>query len=386
MIEEKYGGYRLSSYEPVELVLPDFEVSDGEVWAEMERIASRHASNITIEPRGVCADDMVQISISTTEDGHPFPGLTHEMVDVQLGVGMLPLEAELAILGHEPGDSVHASFTYEDYSQIASENGSADNCCGTKQGDDPEPRVINLESDIEIVALRALNVPAITDEWVERNIALSHTVEDFFQRTGRKLAAQRRRSYANRVEYDVIAVMGERLVDEVPARVIDPVVKQLLREFDGFLKNYDMGRSEYLATQGMSEEAFMEQVRSDAYERVSQDIALAAYARHEGIAINDSDVDAVFSQPTPEKTFEARKGAEQSGEIEGMRDLALRMKVAEVLTRSAVFRTVDGTVDEGFRNDVERKYEKLNAVKRHATAKPMVFGSPEWRERNAIQE
>lgn len=386
MIEEKYGGCELSSYEPVELVLPDFEVSDGEVWAEMERVASRHASNVTMEPRGICADDMVQINILTTEDGHPFPGLTHKAVDVQLGVGMLPLEVELALLGHEPGEVVHASFTYEDYSRVASEDGSTDSCCSSSQGEGSGPRMVDLESRIEVIALRALDVPSITDEWVEKNIALSHTVDEFFQRTRRKLVTQRRRSYVNRVEYDVIAVMGERLVDEVPDRVIEPVIKQLVREFDSFLKNYDMERFEYLSTQGLSEEAFLEQVRCDAYERVSQDISLAAYARHEGVVVDDGDIDAIFSQPTPEKTFEARKEAEQSGEIEGMRDLALRMKVAEILTRSAVFRTPDGAVDEGFHRDIEQKYKKLNAVKKHATAKPMLFGSPEWRERNAIRE
>ena len=65
MIQDKYGEYKLSSYEPVSLTLPDFTVSEQEILAEMQRIASRHSTNITVDPHPVRADDLVLINIIT---------------------------------------------------------------------------------------------------------------------------------------------------------------------------------------------------------------------------------------------------------------------------------------------------------------------------------
>ena len=207
---------------------------------------------------------------------------------------------------------------------------------------------------------------------VQKRIGLANTVEEFKDRTYKKLRTDRLREYANKVEYDVLEKMGERLVDEVPADVVDSVTNQLLMEFDNFLKSYEMDRETYLLTQGTTEEEFLDQVHQDAHDRVSQDIAVAAYAHQTGVTLDDKDINAMFLQPTPEKSFESRQQAERTGEIENIRDLALRAKTAELLTRSAIFLKEDGSQDEEFQKAVKEKYQKLQAVRDHATAAPMV--------------
>lgn len=371
MIQEKYGTYQLSSYDPVTLHLPDFTVTENEVTAEMERIASRHATTISIEPHAVRADDMVLLNIKTWEGQSPFPGLTHERVDVQLGVGTLPEEVEVALLGHEVGDVVEAEFTYTDYSQVASEHEvPADGGCGA--GEAGEPEEIALRSEITILAQRKYVIPDITDEWVAKNIALTDTVEEFRTKTANKLLKERRRSYANDIEYVVMGEVGKRLVGEPPADAVNGVAKQMIREFDRFIEQYDLDRTSYLAIQGLDDLAFAEQINNDARERVVQDIALASWASHYGIELNDDDIDFMFGEPTPERTYEARVEAEASGQIETFKDLALRAKVAEHITSEAVFLGPDGAEDDSFKKSIELKYQKQHMVRAHATADPMM--------------
>ncbi|MBX9035158.1 hypothetical protein [Gordonibacter massiliensis (ex Traore et al. 2017)] len=371
MIQEKYGDYELSSYDRVALTLPDFTVSDQDVAAEMERIAARHATNVTIDPHPVRADDLVLMNIKTREGENPFPGLTHDNVDVQLGVGSLPEEAEVALLGHEVGDVVEARFPYVDYSQVASEREApADGGCGV--GEAGEPETVELVSRMEIVALRRFVTPEITDAWVAKNIALSSTVEEFRERTASRLLRERRRAYANNVEYLVMDEIGKRLKGELPAEVVGQVVKQMMREFDRFLEQYELDRAAYLAIQGLDDVAFAERIDRDARDRVAQDIALASWATRYGIELDDSDIDFMFGEPTPERTYEARVEAEQSGQIDTFKDLALRAKVAELVTRDALFLTPDGAEDKGFKHEIDAKYRKQQMVRAHATSDPML--------------
>ena len=370
MIQEKYGHYHLKSYEPLTLTLPSFEVTEEELTAEVERIAARHATNVTVEPHPVQADDMLLIDIQTTEGRNVFPGLTHDSVDVRLGVGMLPAELEQALLGHEVGEVVEADALYLDYSQVAADKEvPADGGCGAHDVGEPEP--VSIHSVVKILAQRRHVVPEVTDAWVAENIALCETEAEFREKTRRRLRAERQRKYANEIEYRVIEELGGRLEDAVPHDAVEGVEKQLYREFDRFLERYDLDRPSYLAIQGVSDIEFAQQVAQDARDRVAQDIALASWATHFDVTIQDEDVDFLFGEPTPERTYEARVEAEQTGQIDTFRDLALRAKVAELIARDARYLAPDGSPDEGFGKAVERRYEKLRMVREHATGAPM---------------
>ena len=117
---------------------------------------------------------------------------------------------------------------------------------------------------------------------------------------------------------------------------------------------------------------FAEQIARDARERVAQDISLASWAAHYGVELESCDVDFMFGEPTPERTYEARIEAEQSGQIEVFEDLALRAKTAEHVTRGTVFLKSDGRVDEDFKQDIDLKYRKQRMVRAHATSDPML--------------
>lgn len=371
MIQEKYGTYELSSYDPIRLVLPNFDVSDEAITAEMERIAARYATNRDIEPHPINANDIVRIDIRTTEEGGIFPGLTHEDVDVQLGVGMLSEELEHALLGHEVGDVVEADYMYTDMTQVASDRETpADGGCGA--GESGEPEEIELHSVVKVKALRTFVVPQIEDAWVAERIGGARTVDEFRAMTAKRLKREHQREYVNSVEYKVIEELGHRLVQAPPQDAIERIEQQMLREFDRFLEQYELDRPSYMAIQGLTDLQFADQVAKDAHDRIAQDIALASWATHNKVELTDEDIDFMFGEPTPERTYEARVEAEQSGQIDTFKDLALRAKVAEMLTRNAIYIDADGNVDENFKQAVNLRYEKLQKVRDHATSDPMM--------------
>jgi len=60
MIQEKYGDYQLTDYGPVRVKLPDLAVTYGDITAEMNRIAARHATHVDAEPHPIKADDLLR--------------------------------------------------------------------------------------------------------------------------------------------------------------------------------------------------------------------------------------------------------------------------------------------------------------------------------------
>ncbi len=356
MTEVNLNLFTLSAYDSVVIDLPDFSVPAEKVQQEMERIASRHAQYETVEPHALLPDDCIYADISTSENGKPFPGMTHDGINIQLGIGQMPSEFELGMLGGKVGDLVTIEYDGPDMGEPDKDGGRS---------------TAHLVSTVRVLELRRSVVPEITDGWVASNIALADTVADFRFRTERRLSDAKRHDYLQQVPDLVTVRLGNRLMGRVPDELIERVSHQLSVEFDRFLKDHDVARGEYLDSQSLTEYSFESQLIDDARERVSQDIALMLYANHEGIVVNDDDLNAVFAQPTPEKTYEARMQVEQAGNISNMRDLARRAKASEEATRKAIYKDVAGKVDDGFAHEIVKLLEKRRLVRKHIAAEPM---------------
>lgn len=370
MYETQFSDFRLSTYQAVRIDLPPFAVTSEEVQTDMRRIALRHATTVAINPRDVKADDMLRIDICTTEDGKEFGGLTKKSVDIQLGIGTLPEELEIALLGHRPGDTVTAAYSLKAQGAGPGLQNDPDpaRVCGTTDNDGASGQLV---STVEILELRELVAPDLTDEWVKEHIALADTVEQFYERTARRLASDKKKQYLAQAPYLVMEQLGNRLLGEVPAGVIQSLVQQLDTEFKRFLEQQKLDLETYLRSQRTSRDDYYAHLYIDAEQRIRQDIALMSYARYHGLAVTDQDVNASFLLPTPEKTSEARQNADQSGLTSVFRDLALRSKSAEHATRNSIFVDANGEEDKQFSEDLVLMFHKQQAVREHATAAPM---------------
>jgi trigger factor len=355
MRESDFKNYTLSSYDPVEITAPEQKATDEDADRELYRLANLHAAYQDIDPHPVGADDCIRINIQTFEDGTLLPGMTHDDVDLQLGLGAMPAGLEIGLLGHSEGETITVEYDAPGMGSIVEE----------KTTD------TRLVSTIEILSLRAKIVPKITDEWVAGNVALAKTVDEARTRIIRRTVEKKRLNYAKTVSNDIAARLGERLVEPIPQETIDKVADQLKGEFKRFLADHEIEFDEYLESQNLDDKSFQAQLRHDAHNRVAQDIALMLYANKQGIEISNEDIDAAFGQPTPEKTHEARIQAEQRGTMAQMHDIALRKKAAAIATRQAVYKKPDGDIDRAFGKAVEEVLDKQERIDDFASSDPM---------------
>ncbi|MDR0500569.1 MAG: hypothetical protein LBG97_04915 [Coriobacteriales bacterium] len=366
--------YHLSSYEPVRVKLPSFDVRAEDIQAEMQRIALRHAATKKIEDRAVVFGDVVRIDIVTTADGKEFGGLTRAGIDVQLGIGVLPQEVEVALIGKMPGNTIIISYDYS-YIQANYADGSGKDhagkdpakTCGTTDNDTAYDK---LESTVTIHELREFVVPELTDDWVDTHIALLKTVDEFYDATKKRLMRAKKRKFLAEVSHIVMSQLGERFIGKLPEDSVKWLAEQMKKEFERFLGEQQLDLESYLLSQGMSKEKHNELLLADAKERIRQDLALLAYARHFGLTVTDDDINANFLQPTPEKTFAARADANQSGSIGIFKNLSMRAKAAEYATQQGEFVDANGKLDKQFYSDVTQMYANQQAVRAHTTALP----------------
>jgi FKBP-type peptidyl-prolyl cis-trans isomerase (trigger factor) len=364
-----FKDYSLSSYEPVRVVVPDFSPATAEVAAEMRRVAERHASSRRIERNIVQPGDCVRVNIKTCENDSPYPGLTRDGIDITLGIGMMPQDFEAALIGRGTGESF--SVTYMMEGQTATPEAEENQCTGS----DKQLKGIELVSQVQVIELREQVLPEINDEWVASHIALSGSVAEFREKTAAKLAAKKRQAFLKTLPYQVTSELGSRLEQDIPDDVVEMLTKQMAAEFQRFLAEHELDLDAYLASQRTTAEEQEQQMREDALERITQDVALMAYARYHNIISTNEDVDALLSQPTPEKTREARSQAIQAGELRQLQDLALRAKTSEFATTHAQYVKPNGDPDEEFAQAVAHWAEKQQAARSHRVAKPMQIAS-----------
>lgn len=363
MKESDFENYALTSYDPVEIIVPEIQATDEEVDRELRRLATLHATYQDIESHPINADDCICVAIETFEGDRLLPGMTHENIDLQLGIGTMPAEFEIGLLGHSAGETV--TIEYE-----APHMGP---CM------DKKPTDTHLRSNVKVLSLRKIVIPEITDEWVDRNVALSTNVADARKRIAQRMIEKKRMDYARTVSNKIATRIGKRLKEPISQKTVVKVARQLRTEFEHFLVDYEIGISEYLESQNLDEQSFQTQLEDDARQRISEDIALMLYARKQGVSIEDKDIDAAFGQPTPEKTYEARKQAEQSGTIAQMHDVALRKKAAAIATRQAVYRNKQGVIDVSFKTAVEDvllRQEKIDCFTSSDPMKAKLNGCP----------
>ena len=80
------------------------------------------------------------------------------------------------------------------------------------------------------------------------------------------------------------------------------------------------------------EELVMMQVR----EQLVRQFSLDAFARHEGLSVEDADIDSFFDAISPNNAVAARKDFERSGKLFAAKGAALRLKANRLLAEQAV--------------------------------------------------
>jgi len=202
--------------------------------------------------------------------------------------------------------------------------------------------------DIQVLVkeVKAKKLPDLDDEWVSDYTEFETVAELRGEIEGRM---EQMRMGAIRQDYQskLMFEMLEELEIETPEALITSEMDGIFHRFSHQLGENDIEFADYLQLSGQSQEAFLEDLRSQAVRSVHTDLLLDGVAADAGLEVTSEELgeayDALSSQV--EETAE-ELAARLSGTVQEKRITSdiLRRKAVDALMRSAVAVDQDGTV------------------------------------------
>ncbi len=300
----------LSSYEPVTLDIPAFEVTDEQVERNMRAIIEQRAKYVDdVDAKSATDQSVCVITLMTAKMGMPVEPLCVEDHPYTIEGGKFPDPINDALRGMAPGETKKLSFTV-----------TSKNFLGM---DVPE----TMDAELTLKKIVKKDTPEITDAWVKNNIPGATDVANF-----KEMVRENVRVHA-RADYDRLKAEAalNSLVERLPEMELPEIYEEysragLLQNFTAALSRQGMSQEEFYNAQGITSTQFMIQMSSRARDVLKQGLALDALARHLGLEAEEGDVEAALHAMSSKNADDARKMLKMNGRLYQLDEMALRSK------------------------------------------------------------
>lgn len=326
MLEPKF---ELSSYDPVEIDLLSDMPTDEEVEERLDAMREYYydledaPANQVIGDKGVA-----ELTMKVTDDkGEPVNVLSTENRLYEIGMGLYPqnLDEELAKL--KTGDHKVIDVDLAD-----SMNGSL-----LTRALDGNPE--KLTFDVTVNAVKTKVLPELNEEFATEKAGFK-SLEDMRNRT-RDDMQHERQEYMDRMKENACLIeLGKRLEGEAPEAMCNDERRTLLQGFFQQLQQQNITYDQYLRQRDLTNEQFQEDLKKQAKDVVSQNLAIDAYARHFNMEVTDEMVDKEFENSGNEDPKALKAEWVKEGRIRLLRQSIMRAEAVDRIMEEAIVNTV----------------------------------------------
>ena len=321
----------LSNYDAVEIEMPAEGVDETQIDDEIDALRE-HYVEIVDAPANtkVKEDKYVDMKVSATDDkGEDIASLNEESVEYGIGSGVYPAEFDEQIMGMKKGES--KQFTIDTPAEPTA-------ATATVMG-----KTATITFDVEILQVKKKKLPELTDEWVQTKIGVE-TIAELRDELRQEIVSQQEAVFPRLKESRALAALAERLEGEIPENLVEEAEANLLQDFFNQLQRSGMTLDMYLQQQGITSAQFRDDVKEQARDITKQDLALDAFAAHEGFEATEDDVLAEFKEAGSADAEQLMEDWRRNGQLHLVRQGILRQKAAKAVVDAAV--VTEQKVDE----------------------------------------
>ena len=249
-------------------------VSDPEVDTEIEFRLQDKAEEV--KDATAQSGDQVRVSFTGTIDGKSFEGGSEEDYDFVIGEGAVADGFDEGIVGMKAGETKELNLTFpEDYydSELAG------------------------KSAVYQVTVQSIRrTPELTDEWVAANTD-SKTVAEYRAAVQKELEDGVNEAAENQLYADAWnQVFESSEIIEYPEEDIETAI-EAYKELNGeYIEQAQMDMSEFLRSQGITEEEYEEACREYAEVKVKQNLIVQYIMDEENLSVDDKELDKKLLQ------------------------------------------------------------------------------------------
>jgi len=296
---------------------PRIGVDDEAVDRELERLRERSAVMVE-EPEDTVATrgHTVTIDFVGRIDGKPFDGGTAQGHELELGSGRFVPGFEEQLEGAQAGDDVTVDITFPD------DYGSAELAGQTAR------------FDVHVVTIRRRDVPELDDEFAKDLDEEFETLADLRARVRSDLEKNAERRAQGELERSVVDALIERTPFDLGPGLIE---RQLQSRLAGAHRQLEASIPHERLHEQLAR--WREEWRPQAEREVRETLLLEAVAQHQGLEVDDGEIDAHLAEVAAEQAgpdvAQLRKAYEERNLIEGLRAQLLERKALAWLCAEA---------------------------------------------------
>ena len=320
--------FELSDYSPVHVEVPFKNATEAEIDEQLATMASYYVKYEDARANTkVKADSAIELTLSAKDDsGEEISVLSAENRLYELGQGLFPEALDEALVGLKKGESTSVTV------DLAAGSSSAAAILKGKSKDDEESYLVTF--DATVAAVKKKVAPEITDEWVKDKLKIE-SVEKLREQIAATIEQQKSSVIPRILETNALYELQKRLEGEAPASMINDAESDLLRTFFEQLQKQGLSLDAYLQQQGISSDQFKQDVKNQAADTVKQNLALDAWARHEGIEVSDEEIVEEFKTSGAKDIDALYNEWKSQGRLHIVREGILRGKALEAILRGA---------------------------------------------------
>ena len=278
----------LGEYKGVEVEKADAAVTAEDVEAELKRVQEQNARLLTVEDRPVADGDQTVIDFEGFVDGKGFEGGKAEDYPLTIGSHSFIDTFEEQLIGKNIGEECEVNVTFPTEYHAAERAG--------------KPAMFK----VTVKEIKVKELPALDDEFASE-VSEFDTLDEYKQDIEKKLQERKEKAAASQNEDRVVAKVVENASMEIPEKMIDAQVDNMLRETAQRMQSQGLSMDLYMKYTGMTADQMKDQMRPEAVKRIQTRLVLEAVVKAENIETSEEKLDEEIAKMAEAYKMEADK-------------------------------------------------------------------------------
>lgn len=278
----------LGEYKGVEVEKADATVTAEDVEAELKRVQEQNARLLTVEDRPVADGDQTVIDFEGFVDGKGFEGGKAEDYPLTIGSHSFIDTFEEQLIGKNIGEECEVNVTFPTEYHAAELAG--------------KPAMFK----VTVKEIKVKELPALDDEFASE-VSEFDTLDEYKQDIEKKLQERKEKAAASQNEDRVVAKVVENASMEIPEKMIDAQVDNMLRETAQRMQSQGLSMDLYMKYTGMTADQMKDQMRPEAVKRIQTRLVLEAVVKAENIETSEEKLDEEIAKMAEAYKMEADK-------------------------------------------------------------------------------
>ena len=278
----------LGEYKGVEVEKADAAVTAEDVEAELKRVQEQNARLLTVEDRPVADGDQTVIDFEGFVDGKGFEGGKAEDYPLTIGSYSFIDTFEEQLIGKNIGEECEVNVTFPTEYHAAELAG--------------KPAMFK----VTVKEIKVKELPALDDEFASE-VSEFDTLDEYKQDIEKKLQERKEKAAASQNEDRVVAKVVENASMEIPEKMIDAQVDNMLRETAQRMQSQGLSMDLYMKYTGMTADQMKDQMRPEAVKRIQTRLVLEAVVKAENIETSEEKLDEEIAKMAEAYKMEADK-------------------------------------------------------------------------------